>query len=130
MKFNFFKKVWGRKEKEDRSEETKKEIAGTEKGGKVEFIKVEDNFKIYPLITEKSLALAKQGKYVFGIEGEANRAQIKKMIREMFNVNVLKIYLINYHRRERGMSKIKSIRKKFKKAIIQLKEGEKIPLFE
>jgi len=47
----------------------------------------------------------------------------------MFAVKVVGVKIINYKERIRGVAKIKSRKKKFKKIIVQLKEGEKIPLF-
>jgi len=125
MKFNFFKKIWGKKEKEEKSEELKDE--------KPIEIRIEtgESFKILPLISEKSLNLARnENKYTFLVESKINKSMLKKAIEKMFNVNVLKIRTMNYQKRVRGLTKIKSVRPKFKKAIIELKEGQKIPIFE
>jgi large subunit ribosomal protein L23 len=125
MKFNFFKKIWGKKEKEKKPEESKE--------GKPIEVKIEtgESFKILPLISEKSLNLARnENKYTFLVEPKINKSMLKKAIEKMFNVNVLKIRTMNYQKRVRGLTKIKSVRPRFKKAIIELKEGQKIPIFE
>jgi large subunit ribosomal protein L23 len=122
MKFNFFKKIWGRKEKEEEKPEEKKEITFEPYRGV--------DFKILPLITEKTLKLAKENKYTFLVEPKINKSQIKNAIEKIFNVKVVKVRTINYKKRQRGLTKIKSTRPKFKKAIIQLQSGQTISIFE
>jgi large subunit ribosomal protein L23 len=122
MKFNFFKKIWGRKEKPEEKREEKKEITFEPYRGV--------DFKILPLITEKTLRLAKENKYTFLVEQGINKDQIKSAVEKIFNVKVVKVRTTNYKKRIRGLTKIKSTRPKFKKAIVQLQSGQTIPLFE
>jgi large subunit ribosomal protein L23 len=122
MKFNFFKKIWGRKEKPEEKKEEKKEITFEPYRGV--------DFKILPLITEKTLRLAKENKYTFLVEQGINKEQIKNAIEKIFNVKVVKVRTINYQKRTRGLTKIKSVRPKFKKAIVQLQSGQTISIFE
>jgi large subunit ribosomal protein L23 len=133
MKFNFFKKIWGKKERKDADSRRKDYPETLEKEEKAIEVKIEasESFKILPLITEKSLSLARnENKYTFLVEPKINRSMLKKAIEMMFNVNVLKVRTINYQKRVRGLTKIKSVRPKFKKAIVELKDGQKIPIFE
>jgi large subunit ribosomal protein L23 len=122
MKFNFFKKIWGRKEKPEEKKEEKKEITFEPYRGV--------DFQILPLITEKTLRLAKENKYTFLVEQGINKEQIKNAIEKIFNVKVVKVRTINYQKRTRGLTKIKSVRPKFKKAIVQLQSGQTISIFE
>jgi large subunit ribosomal protein L23 len=122
MKFNFFKKIWGRKEKPEEKKEEKKEITFEPYRGV--------DFKILPLITEKTLRLAKENRYTFLVEPKVNKKQIKSAIEKIFNVKVVKIRTMNYGKRIRGLTKIKSTRPRFKKAIVQLQPGQTISIFE
>jgi large subunit ribosomal protein L23 len=122
MKFNFFKKIWGRKEKPEEKKEEKKETTFEPYRGV--------DFKILPLITEKTLRLAKENKYTFLVERGINKEQIKNAVEKIFNVKVIKVRTINYQKRQRGLTKIKSTRPKFKKAIVQLQSGQTISIFE
>jgi large subunit ribosomal protein L23 len=122
MKFNFFKKIWGRKEKPEEKKEEKKEITFEPYRGV--------DFKILPLITEKTLRLAKENKYTFLVEQGINKDQIKSAVEKIFNVKVVKVRTTNYKKRIRGLTKIKSTRPKFKKAIVQLQSGQTISIFE
>ncbi|MBI2017505.1 50S ribosomal protein L23 [Candidatus Daviesbacteria bacterium] len=85
-----------------------------------------------PLITEKSMGLAQKGFYTFEVDKNATKPQVAKIVAEKFNVKVLKVKVINKkgqiknQRQIRGTYKTKG----FKKAIVQLKKGDKIAIFE
>lgn len=83
-----------------------------------------------PILTEKSLNLADQGKYSFWVPTNANKFQIKKLIEETFGVNVQSVKTQTKRaitkRTIRGRLTTKSAKKK---AIIKLKEGDKIDIF-
>lgn len=87
--------------------------------------------KFIPILTEKSLQLAKQGKYSFWVDRNFKKKEIKKLIGEIFTVHVISVRTMNY----KGGAKTNLKRRKItvpdrKKAIVVLKEGEKIALFE
>ncbi len=90
---------------------------------------------ISPLITEKMTNItADSGKYGFLVNPKANKIQIAKAIEAKFNVHVADIKTINYQGKTktqfRKSGRFTGKTAKFKKAIITLKEGEKIELFE
>ncbi|MGD8605052.1 MAG: 50S ribosomal protein L23 [Anaerolineales bacterium] len=83
-----------------------------------------------PVISEKSTLLTdKHNKYVFEVAREANKIQIKKAVEEVFKVGVVKV------RTMRMPGKTKRVRLQlgrtpvWKKAIVTLKEGDRIELF-
>lgn len=84
-----------------------------------------------PVFTEKSLNLAKNGKYSFWVSAEMDKGQIKALIHKLFDVTVIDIQTT-----AKGGEKGRNARgRKFsnlgaKKAIVTLKEKEKIDLFE
>jgi large subunit ribosomal protein L23 len=90
---------------------------------------------ISPLITEKMTNIStNEGKYGFLVTPKANKIQIAKAVEEKFNVHVIDVKTINH----RGKMKTQ-FRKSgrftgktagFKKAIVTLKEGETIELYE
>jgi large subunit ribosomal protein L23 len=90
---------------------------------------------IRPLITEKMTNIsADTGKYGFLVNPAANKIEITKAIEAKFNVHVLNVRTINHpgkmktQFRKQGRYTGKTA--KYKKAVITLKEGEKIELFE
>ncbi len=129
MKFNFFKKVWGRKGKSPEEEKKEEEIKGEKVVEEIPLQRGVD-FKILPLITEKSLSLSREGKFTFLVDNKLNKPQIKSAIEKMFNVNVVDLKTMNYKKRVRGITRIKLVRPSFKKVIVKLKEGQTIPIFE
>ncbi|HDD64920.1 MAG TPA: 50S ribosomal protein L23 [Firmicutes bacterium] len=90
-----------------------------------------DPYKIikYPLITEKSTSLAEQNKYVFCVDKNANKHQIKKAIETIYKVRVKKVNIINMPRKKkRYRFGIEGYTSAVKKAIVTLEEGDKIVL--
>ena len=84
-----------------------------------------------PIFTEKSLKLARTGMYSFWTERTATKSSIKAEVAKVFKVHVTKIKTLvsasEIKRNTRGM-KLKTM--PAKKAIVMLKEGEKIDIFE
>ncbi|GAB4292827.1 MAG: 50S ribosomal protein L23 [Ignavibacteriaceae bacterium] len=90
---------------------------------------------IKPLITEKMTNLtADQAKYGFIVNPDANKIQIAKAIEEKFDVNVVSVKTINHSGKSktqfRKSGRFTGKTPKFKKAIVTLKKGETIELFE
>lgn len=81
-----------------------------------------------PHITEKATALAQQNQYVFKVYPRANKPQIKKAIKSLYDVEVVSIKIINVAKKRRRLGRISGFRKGYKKAIIKIKEGQKIDI--
>ena len=87
-----------------------------------------------PIVTEKMTALQEKGLYAFEVHLHSNKIEIARAVAKKFNVTVKSVRTMNY----KGKSKSQMTRRgKFagktshwKKAIITLKEGDKINLFE
>lgn len=85
-----------------------------------------------PVITEKSMKMAALGLYTFLVNRKARKPQICKAVEKAFGVEVIGVQTIS------GKSQKKMQRAKrryfevagYKKAVISLKEGQKIALFE
>lgn len=84
-----------------------------------------------PIITEKSMSLIeKQNCYTFRVSKKANKTEIKKAIEFLFNVHVISIRTINVLPKKKTVGKYTGLTSGYKKAIVQLPEGEKIQAFE
>ena len=81
-----------------------------------------------PYITEKATAISKENKYIFKVWPEANKTEVKKSIEKKYNVDVESIKVINVKRKKRRLGKHMGWKKGFKKAIIEVKEGQKIEI--
>ena len=83
-----------------------------------------------PLITEKNTMLQAQGKYAFEIAREANKQQIKQAVEKAFKVNVLAVNVMTVPGKTRRVGRRQVLTQSWKKAIVTLKPGDKIELFE
>ncbi|HWP45944.1 MAG TPA: 50S ribosomal protein L23 [Candidatus Limnocylindrales bacterium] len=84
-----------------------------------------------PLFSEKNSRLkAKYNKYVFEVDRNANKIEIKKALEEIFAVKVLKVNTINVLGKVRRRGRTSGKRPDWKKAIATLREGDKIPILE
>jgi large subunit ribosomal protein L23 len=87
-----------------------------------------------PIVTEKMTALQEKGTYAFEVEPSANKISIAQAVEKKFNVTVLKVRTVRY----KGKAKTQMTRKgrfagrtsAWKKAIVRLKEGDKIEFFQ
>jgi large subunit ribosomal protein L23 len=87
--------------------------------------------KLIPILTEKSLELAKDGKYTFWVDRNSTKPQVKKLVSDIFNVAVANVRTINLAgETKRTMAGKKKIIKPRKKAVVTLKGKDKIDLFE
>ena len=83
-----------------------------------------------PLITEKNTVLAAAGTYAFEVTKEATKTEIKKAVEKLFEVKVDSVKtMICRDRARRTGTRVSKI-KHWKKALVKLKNGEKIALFE
>ena len=81
-----------------------------------------------PVITEKSAALAQEGKYAFKVDPKANKTEIKMAIEKLFNVKVEEISTINVVPKKRRVGRYSGMSNRCKKAIVKLAEGQTIDL--
>lgn len=91
-----------------------------------------DQVILKPIITEKSLNEAGRGQFTFEVMRFATKPMIKKAIEGQFNVNVLSLQttFISGKRRRVGRRRQEHQESSWKKAIVKLKGGQRIELFE
>jgi len=86
---------------------------------------------IKPVFTEKSLKMAKVGKYSFWVGIGMDKMGIKSEVAKTFGVHVTSVKTITGKSEARRNTKgQKFLTKGTKKAIVTLKEGEKLDIFE
>lgn len=85
-----------------------------------------------PIVTEKAMRNNEKGQYVFSVDPNANKIEIKKAIEQLFEVNVISIRTANIKGKVRTRFTKKGLMHgttpKVKKAFITLKEGQSIDL--
>lgn len=86
-----------------------------------------------PLITEKTSAQREgANKYVFEVVTSATKIDVKRAVSQIFNVHVIEVRTISLQRKPKKNPRTGRMSKavNWKKAIVTLKAGEKIQLFE
>jgi len=84
-----------------------------------------------PVITEKShLQKAESNKVTFQVDVKANKIEIRKAIEELFKVKVLAVNTINMRGKKKRLGRTEGVRANWKKAVVTLAPGEKIPGLE
>jgi large subunit ribosomal protein L23 len=85
---------------------------------------------IRPLVTEKVTDLASQGKYGFEVGRRSNKIEIMKAVENAYGVRPTKVSVINVAGKKVRYGKVSGTTKNWKKAIVTLKKGDKIEMFE
>ena len=85
---------------------------------------------IRPIVTEKSTALMEQGKYTFRVPLAATKILIRQAVEQIFKVKVQAVNTMRYEGKLKRMGRTHGRRSDWKKAVVTLKPGEAIELFE
>ncbi|NLT95706.1 MAG: 50S ribosomal protein L23 [Clostridia bacterium] len=85
---------------------------------------------IKPLVSEKSVADMEHNKYTFKVDLNANKIDIKYAVEEIFKVKVIDVKTMVVKGKPKRMGRYEGKRPDWKKAIVTLKEGDKIEIVE
>ena len=85
---------------------------------------------IEPWITEEASRVAEMGKYIFKVDPRATKGQIGKAVEEVYGVKVEAVNTIKIPRKKRTRGAKIGWKSGYKKAVVTVKEGDKIDLFE
>jgi len=86
---------------------------------------------VRPLITEKtSAAFQDRGEYAFEVHPDATKPQIRTAIEDLFGVKVTDVWTSNQRGKEKRVGRSAGRRPNWKKAIVKLREGDSIEIFE
>jgi large subunit ribosomal protein L23 len=86
---------------------------------------------VRPVITEKSsAAYQERGEYTFQVHPDASKPQIREAIESLFGVKVVGVWTSNVRGKEKRMGQNVGRRPAWKKAIVTLREGDSIAVFE
>lgn len=83
---------------------------------------------IAPVVTEKSAANAEKNVYTFKVKNSANKIEIKNAVEKLFGVKVESVNTLNTKSKKKRVGRYVGTTKTYKKAIVTLKENEKINL--
>ena len=83
-----------------------------------------------PIVSEKSYASSTRGSYAFRVHADAHKTQIRQAVEELFNVHVERVNVIQVRSKPKRRGLVKGRKPGWKKAIVQIKAGESIEIFE
>ena len=83
-----------------------------------------------PVVSEKSYSLITDRKYTFKVHKDAHKTQVRQAVEQLFGVDVVNVNILKVQAKpkRRGLSIGK--RPGWKKAVVQLREGESIEIFQ
>jgi large subunit ribosomal protein L23 len=83
-----------------------------------------------PVVSEKSYSLISDRKYTFKVHKNAHKTQVRQAVEELFDVHVVNVNILKVQAKPKRRGLTKGIRPGWKKAIVQLREGDTIEIFE
>ena len=83
-----------------------------------------------PILSEKSYASSTRGSYTFRVHSDAHKTQIRQAVEELFEVKVARVNVIKVQPKPKRRGAFKGARQGWKKAVVQLRPGHSIEIFE
>ncbi|HEX3277717.1 MAG TPA: 50S ribosomal protein L23 [Gaiellaceae bacterium] len=85
---------------------------------------------IKPVVSEKSYHQIQENRYTFKVHKDAHKTQVRQAVEELFDVTVLSVNIVKMPAKPKRRGMIKGTRPGWKKAIVELKAGDTIEIFE
>lgn len=82
---------------------------------------------IHPVVSEKSMDIAAQGRYEFVVNLKATKAEVKRAVHELYGVEVTKVNIINLPGKPKSWRMHRFRTQRRRKAIVTLAAGQSIP---
>ena len=85
---------------------------------------------ISPVVSEKSYHQITENRYTFKVHKDAHKTQVRHAVEELFDVKVTRVNIVKVQPKPKRRGLTKGTKKGWKKAIVQLKPGDTIEIFE
>ncbi len=85
---------------------------------------------VAPVVSEKSYSLITENKYSFRVHDRAHKTQVRQAVEELFDVHVESVNIVKVQAKPKRRGVTRGKKPGWKKAIVQLREGERIEIFE
>ena len=85
---------------------------------------------IKPVVSEKSYHQITENRYTFRVHKDAHRTQVRQAVEQLFDVHVERVNILKGQAKPKRRGMIKGTRPGWKKAIVELKAGDTIEIFE
>lgn len=87
-------------------------------------------FIVKPWITEKTQELMSNNKYVFRLRAKVTKREAKVAVENLYGVKVESVNIVNIPQKKRRFGRFAGMKSAVRKAIVTLKKGNKIEIFE
>ena len=85
---------------------------------------------IAPVVSEKSYSLIEENKYSFRVHDRAHKTQVRQAVEQLFDVKVEGVNIVKVRPKPKRRGFSKGAKPGWKKAIVQLRAGDRIEIFE
>jgi len=85
---------------------------------------------VRPVVSEKTYVLSAAGKYTFRVHPDAHRTQVRQAVEALFDVNVVSVRTMSVKSKPKRRGLVHGRTRSWKKAIVQVREGQSIPIFQ
>jgi large subunit ribosomal protein L23 len=85
---------------------------------------------IRPVVSEKSYEQIQQNRYTFKVHKDAHKTQIRQAVEELFDVSVVSVNVVKVQPKPKRRGLTRGARPGWKKAIVELKAGDSIEIFQ
>ncbi len=89
-----------------------------------------EDILIAPVVSEKSYAGIADRRYTFKVHGDAHKTQVRQAVESVFGVQVASVNIIKVQAKPKRRGQHQGTRSGWKKAIVHLKAGNTIEIFE
>ena len=83
-----------------------------------------------PVVSEKSYSGIADGRYTFRVHPDAHKTQVRQAVEQLFDVHVERVNIVKVQAKPKRRGLFKGTRQGWKKAIVTVREGETIEIFE
>ena len=83
-----------------------------------------------PVVTEKAYGAVDQRKYSFHVHPDAHKTQIRQAVEQLFEVKVERVNIVKVQAKPKRRGLTRGTKPGWKKAVVQLKKGDSIEIFE
>ena len=85
---------------------------------------------IKPVVSEKSYNQITENRYTFKVHKDAHKTQVRQAVEELFDVKVTSVNIVKMPAKPKRRGRILGTKPGWKKAIVQLRKGDSIEIFE
>ena len=83
-----------------------------------------------PVVSEKSYSQIADRKYTFKVHKDAHRTQVRQAVEQLFDVQVESVNILKVQPKPKRRGMTRGTRPGWKKAVVQLREGNTIEIFQ